>query len=155
MFRRAFLRTLKRLISCLFVLWSITVFILILRRWDIFSSPKSVFVYQCYKLQTCVVKLKLRTIFLCFFLVCSRNWCFYNYHHFRCFILLQGHQRERHICFFFQITEFISRMQAFNVSNYFSHSYVPLTRLKRTCGVKVKKTQLSENIFAYLFGDSS
>ena len=59
------------------------------------------------------------------------------------------------VCFFFRITEFISRMQAFNVSNYFSHSYVPLTRLKHTCGVKVKKTQLSENIFAYLFGDSS
>ena len=37
----------------------------------------------------------------------------------------------------------------------FSLSYVPLTRLEHTCGVKVKKTQLSENIFAYLFGDSS
>ena len=46
-------------------------------------------------------------------------------------------------------------MQAFNVSNYFSLSYVPLTRLERTCGVKVMKTQLSENIFSYLFGDSS
>ena len=56
---------------------------------------------------------------------------------------------------FFFSTEFISRMQAFNVSNYFSHSYVPLTRLEHTCGVKVKKTHLSENIFAYLFGDSS
>ena len=59
------------------------------------------------------------------------------------------------VFFFFQITEFISRMQAFNVSNYFSLSYVPLTRLKHTCGVKVMKTQLRENIFAYLFGDSS
>ena len=37
------------------------------------SSPKSVFVYLWYKLQNCVVKLKLRTIFLCFFLVCSRK----------------------------------------------------------------------------------
>ena len=54
-----------------------------------------------YKLQTCVVKLKLRTIFLCLFLVCSRNWCFYNYYYFKCFILLQGHQGECHICFFF------------------------------------------------------
>ena len=40
--------------------------------------------------------------------------------------------------FFFWITEFIARMQAFNVSNYFSHSYVPLTRLERTCGVKLR-----------------
>ena len=53
--------------------------------------------------------------------------------------------------FFFRITEFTSRMQAY----YFSHSYVLLTRLERTCDVKVKKTQLSKNIFAYLFGDSN
>ena len=32
---------------------------------------------------------------------------------------------------------------------------MPLTRLEHTCGVKVKKTQSSKNIFAYLFGDSS
>ena len=37
----------------------------------------------------------------------------------------------------------------------FSHSYVPLTRLEHTCGVKVKKTQSMENIFAYMFGDSN
>ena len=53
MFGRVFLWTLKRLIACLFVLWSITVFMLILRR----------FLYKWYKLQTLVVKLKLRTIF--------------------------------------------------------------------------------------------
>ena len=66
----------KRLKSCLFVLWSITVLILTLRRRGIFSSPKSVFVHQWYKLQTYVVKLKLTAIFLCLSLVCSRKWCF-------------------------------------------------------------------------------
>ena len=59
--------TLQRLISCLFVLWSINVLILTLRRWDIFLSPKSVFVHQWYKLQTCFVKLKLTAIFLSLF----------------------------------------------------------------------------------------
>ena len=59
--------TMRRLISCLFVLWSISVLILTLRRWDIFLSPKSVFVHQWYKLQTCVVKLKLTAIFLSLF----------------------------------------------------------------------------------------
>ena len=56
---------------------------------------------------------------------------------------------------FFSDNGIYLRMQAFNVSNYFSHSYVLLTRQEHTCGVKVKKTQLSENIFACLFGDSS
>ena len=59
--------TMKRLITCLFVLWSITVLILTLRGLDIFSSPKSAFVHQWYKLQTYVVKLKLRAIFLSLF----------------------------------------------------------------------------------------
>ena len=57
MFRRAFLRTLKRLI------WSITVFILILGRSNISASPKSVILYYLYKFQNCVEKLQSRTIF--------------------------------------------------------------------------------------------
>ena len=62
-----FQETMQHLISCLFVLWSISVLILTLRRWDIFLSPKSVFVHQWYKLQTCFVKLKLTAIFLSLF----------------------------------------------------------------------------------------
>ena len=102
--------TMKRLISCLFILWSITVLILTLRRRDIFSSPKSVFVHQWYKLQTYIVKLKLTAIFLSLFGMFSEV----VFHHcFRCFIYLQDlkfYQRKGHICYCFRITEFISRM---------------------------------------------
>ena len=103
--------TMKCLISCLFVLWSIIVLILTLRRRDIFSSPRSVFVHQWYKLQTNVVKLKLTAIFLCLSLVSDVS---NNYHCFRRFIYLQDlkvfYQRKGHICHCFRITEFISRM---------------------------------------------
>ena len=79
-----------------------------------FSSPKSVFVYEWYKLQSRVVKVKLRTIFWCLFMICSRKRCFYNYHYFRCSIYLQDlkvfDQRKGHICYYFRIAEFISRM---------------------------------------------
>ena len=54
---------------------------------------------------------------------------------------------------------YISRMQALQCFKlFFTQSYVPLSCIEPT-GVastsKVKKTQPSENIFAYLFGDSS
>ena len=76
--------TMKRLISCLFVPWSITVLILTLRRWDIFSSPKSVFVHQWYKLQT---------IFFCVSLwYVLGSDVSTNYHCFRRFIYLQDLQ---------------------------------------------------------------
>ena len=104
--------TMKRLISCLFVLWSITVLILTLRRRDIFSSPKSVFVHQWYKLQTYVVKLKLTAVF---FVSLFGMFSEVVFHHcFRCFIYLQDlevfYQRKGHICCYFRITEFTSRM---------------------------------------------
>ena len=89
MFRTAFLRTLRRLVSCSFVVWSITVFMLLLMRWNIFSSPKSVLLYYLYKFQNCVEKLQSRTIFLCLFWYVLRKWCFYNYYYFSCFTYRQ------------------------------------------------------------------
>ena len=104
MFRTAFLGTLERLISCSFVVWSITVFMLILRRWNVFLSPKSVLLYYLYKFQSCIEKLQSRTIFLCLCWYVLRKWCFYNYYYFRRFTFRQElmvfYQREGHIWFF-------------------------------------------------------
>ena len=83
-----FQETMQHLISCLFVLWSISVLILTLRRWDIFLSPKSVFVHQWYKLQTCFVKLKLTAIFFSFWSVLLSDVST-NYHCFMRFIYPQ------------------------------------------------------------------
>ena len=81
--------TMQRLISCLFVLWSISVLILTLRRLDTFLSLKSVFVHQWYKLQTCVVKLKLTAIFFVSFWSVLVSDVSTNYHCFMRFIYLQ------------------------------------------------------------------
>ena len=147
MFRRAFLRTLKRLISCLFVLWSITVY------WG------------------GVIYFLLQNLFLCIngrncrLMLWSENW--ERYFCVSCWYVLESDVRCLGVSFYYKAisvsatSTFFSdngiylRMQAFNVSNYFSHSFVLLTRLEHTCGVKVKKTQLSENIFACPFGESS
>ena len=113
--------------SCLFVLWSITALILTLRRRDIFSSPKSVFVHQWYKLQTYIVKLKLTAIFLSLFGMFSEvmfHYCF------RYFIYLQDlkvfYQPKGHICYCFRITilSLECKPQCFRL--FFTQYYVPL-----------------------------
>ena len=92
MFRRAFLRTLKRLISCSFFLQSIMVFMLILGRSNISSSPKSVLLYCLYKFQNCVS----------FGMFSESNVSITTT--IRCFTFRQEfmvfYQRQGHICFF-------------------------------------------------------
>ena len=56
-----------------------------------FSSPKFVFVYKWYKLQTrlCIVQVKNDTFVSLFGMFSKVTGCFYNYHYFRYFIYLQ------------------------------------------------------------------
>ena len=157
MFRTAFLRTLRRLVSCSFVVWSITVFMLLLMRWNIFSSPKSVLLYYLYKFQNCVEKLQSRTIFLCLFWYVLRKWCFYNYYYFSCFTYRQELMffviSVRVTSVFFGERNLSLECKPRMLQIIFSHSLI-CCYLAQNTGVvstsKVKKTQPSENIFAYL-----
>ena len=155
MFRTAFLGTLKRLISCSFIVvlrysclyWGGEMY---------FRLPNQFYCIICTNSRA-VSRSYNRERYIC--VSCWYvlwKWCFYNYYYFRCFTYRQELMffiSVRVTSIFFGERNLSLECKPRMLQIIFSHSLI-CCYLAQNTGVvstsKVKKTQPSENIFAYL-----